>query len=222
MRYNKLNLVQRLSAVLGMSLLLAIPVQAASKKDPDREAIRRMQLQMRQIQEEKSALELDKTGLGKELDAMKTQSGALSASAASAHRKHAALEKETEKLRQDQTKLTEENTRLKKELLGSYSAERDTRNSLQQETSLKQRLEQNLSARDKALAVCETNNTTLYQYHVELVNLAQKRGSLDVLLESEPLFGFKRVKIESLLEGYRDKLDEQKIHSNAFPQAQAQ
>lgn len=218
MRHYEMSMV-----IAGGALLLAlcVPAQAASKRDPDREAVRRVQLQLRQMQDEKAVLEQDKAGLSNELEALKKKSGALASSAASANRSKAALEKEAEKLRADQVKLSEENARLKKQLTDSQSAEHDTRNTLQQETSLKQRLEQNLSARSKALEQCESNNATLYRYHVELLNLAQQRGSLGVLLEAEPVLGFKRVDIENLLEQYRDKVDEQKNRATAFPQADA-
>ena len=108
----------------------------------------------------------------------------------------------------------------KKELGDNQSTLRDTSQSLQQETSQKQRLEQDLSARGKALDSCQVKNKTIYQYHVELINRAQNRGTWDVLLESEPVLGFKRVQIEKILEEYRDKLDEQKVNATSFSQFQ--
>lgn len=220
MRYFDMSL----AIVLGGILLLAAtaPVQAAPKKDPAKEAVRRVQMELKQAQDEKAALEQTKIDLDKELDALKKKSGDLASSAARANQSKAALEKQVEALQLDKTKLSEEVAQLKKDLLDTQTVVRDTSNKLQQETSLKQRLEHDLSARGKALDVCETKNKTLYQYHVELINRAQNRGSLDVLLENEPVLGFKRVQIENLLEEYRDKLDEQKIQSTAFPQAQAQ
>ena len=65
--------------------------------------------------------------------------------------------------------------------------------------------------RDKELGSCETKNKKLYQYQVELINRAQNRGSLDALLEREPLTQLKRVEIENLLEEYRDKIDNEQI-----------
>ena len=76
-------------------------------------------------------------------------------------------------------------------------------------------------AAEFVLGVIETRMKSCTATNWKLISAVLTQNK-DVLLESEPLFGFKRVKIESLLEGYRDKLDEQKIHSNAFPQAQAQ
>lgn len=203
----------------ALLVMAALPVQAANKKDPAKEAVRRLQFQMQQISGEKAALEQDNAAITKARDALKKKSDELASSVARTKQRQAALEKEAEALKQDKGKLTEDIAQLKKELSESQLALRDTRQHLQQETALKQRLEQDLSARDKALNVCEIKNQKLYQYHVELINKAQNRGSLGVLLEAEPVLGFKRVEIENLLEDYRDKIDKQKINSVTALQA---
>jgi len=211
---------------LGMMLTGALlfagvdTAQAAAKKDPAKQELRRMQMALKQAQDEKAALEQEKAGHGQELEALKKKMDEQASAAARAKHAKAALEKESASLRQDKARLTEEVERLKKELAENQSALRDTSQNLRQETSLKQRLEQNLSARGKALDDCHAKNKTIYQYHVELLNRAQSRGSLDVLLEAEPVLGFKRVQIEQLMEVYRDKLDEQKVNTTSFSQIQ--
>lgn len=197
----------------ALLLMTALPAQAANKRDPAKEAVRRLQVQMQQISGEKATLEQDNAAITKARDALKKKADELASSVARTQRRQAALEKEAEALKQDKGKLTEDIAQLKKDLSESQLALRDTRQHLQQETTLKQRLEQDLSSRDKALNVCEIKNQKLYQYHVELINKAQNRGSLGVLLEAEPVLGFKRVEIENLLEDYRDKIDKQKINS---------
>ena len=197
----------------ALLVMAALPAQAENKKDPAKEAVRRLQFQMQQISSEKAALEQDNAAITQARDALKKKSDELASSVARTKQRQAALEKEAEALKQDKGKLTEDIAQLKKELSESQLALRDTRQNLQQETSAKQGLEQNLSTRGKELEVCETKNQKLYQYHVELINRAQRRGSLGVLLEAEPVLGFKRVEIENLLEEYRDKLDAQQIIS---------
>lgn len=199
----------RCMGALCAALLIATPVHAA--KDPNKQAIRRAQAEMKKISDEKAALEQEKVTLSQELDAQKKKSGELESSASRANKRKAALEKEVEARQQDKTKLSEQIEQLKKELAESQLALRDTRQNLQQETSEKKRLEQNLSARGKALEVCEANNQKLYQYHAELINRAQKRGSLDALLDRDPVLGLKRVEIENVLEEYRDKIEKEHI-----------
>ena len=207
-----------LSAIL--LLVAAAPAQAA-KRDPNKEALRRMQIQVQQVEDEKAALEQDKATLGKEFDALKKKTGELTSSAARANQGKARLEKEAEALRQDKAAFSEQVAALKKELGDNQKTLHDTRASLQQETSQKQRLEQDLSTRSKASEVCETKNQMLYRYDVELINRAQRRGSLETLLEAEPVLGLKRVQIENLLEEYRDKVDAQRVDPASAAQDKA-
>jgi len=218
-RFFEMSLV----VLIGGVLLLAgvAPAQAAAKKDPAKQALRRLQAELKQVQDQKAALEQEKADHGQALEALKKKAGEQASAAARANHGKAVLEKEAEALRQDKTKLSEEVERLKKELTESQMAMRETSQNLRQETSQKQRLEQNLGARSKELESCQEKNKTIYQYHVELLNRAQNRGSLSVLLEAEPVFGFKRVQIEKLMEEYRDKLDEQKVNTtSSFSQIQ--
>lgn len=219
---NLISTLKRSLMIGGLALLIASPLHAAAKKDPAKEAQRRMQMQMKQVQEQKTALEQEKAALGQELEALKKKTSEIEASVARAHRGKAAAEKEAEALKQARSELSEKIAQLEKQFSESQLSLRDTRQRLQQETSQKQGLEQNLSVQGKALGACESNNRMLYQYHVELINHAQNRGSLGVLLEAEPLLGLSRVKIENLLELYRDKVDEQKFKPASPSQARAQ
>lgn len=207
--------------MIGGALLFAgAPAQAAAKKDPAKQELRRLQAELKQAQDQKAALEQEKADHTQALDALKKKAGEQASAAARANQGKAALAKEAEALRQDKTKLSEEVERLKKELAENQMALRDTSQNLRQETSLKQRLEQNLVARGKEFDACHAKNKMIYQYHVELLNRAQNRGSLSVLLEAEPVLGFKRVQVEKLMEEYRDKLDEQKVNATSFSQVQ--
>lgn len=190
---------------LCAALLIVTPVHAA--KDPNRDAMRLVQAKINKISDEKAVLEQEKVTLNKELETLKNKSVELE----SANKRKAMLEKETGALKQDKTKLLEQIEQLKKELSDSQLALRDSRQNLQQETGQKEKLTQNLSTRDKELEVCGSKNQKLYQYHVELLNLAQGRGSLGVLLENEPVLGLKRVEVENILEEYRDKIDKEHI-----------
>lgn len=208
---NIVPMVMRSLMIGCLALLIASPLHAENKKDPNKQELRRMQMQVKQVQDEKVALEQEKAALGKELETLKKKTGEIESTVARANRSKAAAEKEAEALKQVKIELSEKIAALEKQFSESQQGLRDTRQSLQQETSQKQRLEQNLGTRDKELSVCETKNKKLYQYQVELINRAQNRGSLDALLEMEPLTQMKRVEIENLLEEYRDKIDNEQI-----------
>ena len=197
--------------LLAAVFLCTPPVHAASKKDPNKEALRRVQMQVKQGQDEKEILAQEKAALSQEMEALKKKTGGIEASVARANRARIQADEQAESLKREKDALTEKVADVEKRLSENEHSLRDTRQNLQQETSQKQRLEQTLGARDKELGVCETKNKKLYQYQVELINRAQNRGSLAVLLESEPLTQMKRVEIENLLEEYRDKIDNEQI-----------
>lgn len=198
-------------AALMAAAIHGAPAVAAGKKDPDKEALRRMQMQVRQAQDEKTAAEQEKAALGQELEALKKKAGEIESSVAHAKRGKAAAEKQTEALKQEKTALTEKVAALEKQFGESQQSLRETRQDLQRETSHKQRLEQTLGVRGKELESCEAKNRLLYQYQVEMINRAQSRGTLDSLLEHEPFTQFKWVEIENLLEEYRDKIDKERV-----------
>lgn len=208
---NQSSLLMRKIVLACVVLLLMNPVHAAGKKDPAKEAQRRMQMQIKQIQDEKAALEQEKAALNQELEALKKKTSEIESSVARANRSKATAEKEADALKQTKTELSEKIAQLEKQFQETEKTLRETQRSLQLETSQKQRLEQNLGVRGKELGVCEAKNAKLYQYQVEMISRAQKRGSLDVLLEREPLLQMKRVEIENLLEEYRDKIDNEQI-----------
>ena len=163
------------------------------------------------LKDEKEILAQEKAALSQEMEALKKKTGGIEASVARANRARIQADEQAESLKREKDALTEKVADVEKRLSENEHSLRDTRQNLQQETSQKQRLEQTLGARDKELGVCETKNKKLYQYQVELINRAQNRGSLAVLLESEPLTQMKRVEIENLLEEYRDKIDNEQI-----------
>lgn len=196
-------------------LLTAVPGHAANKKDPDKEALRRMQMQVKQAQDEKALLEQDKAALGQEMEALKKKTGDIEASVARVTRSKALADEQAGNLKREKEMLQEKISELERRLTENEHNLRDTRQNLQQETNVKQRVEQNLGTRDKELGVCETKNKKLYRYQVEMINHAQNRGSFGVLLEKEPLSQVKRVEIENLLEEYRDKIDNEQIVKRA-------
>lgn len=203
----KASIFIRCLAALCIAALMSATAHAASKKDPNKEALRRMQMQVKQAQDEKAALEQEKTALGQELETLRKKTVEIESATARANRGKVAAEKETEALKREKAELGEKITQLEKQLGESQQSLRDTRQSLQGETSQRQRLEQDLGVRDRELGACETKNAKLYRYQVELIDRAQSQGSFSALLAAEPFTQIKRVEIENILEEYRDKID---------------
>ena len=60
------------------------------------------------------------------------------------------------------------------------------------------------------LQSCETKNIKMFEAAKEVLNSYENRGLMDTLLKSEPVFQFKSVEMESIIQEYEDKLIKQK------------
>jgi chromosome segregation ATPase len=60
---------------------------------------------------------------------------------------------------------------------------------------------------------CEANNLALYGYGRELLSAYREKGVFSAIAQRDPVLNLGSVKIENVLEEYRDKLDEKKLRS---------
>ena len=72
-------------------------------------------------------------------------------------------------------------------------------------------LEARFTAENGERLRCEGNNLALYNYGRELLAAYQSKGPLTAIAQKEPMLGIGGVKMENLLEEYRDKLDEKRL-----------
>ncbi len=57
---------------------------------------------------------------------------------------------------------------------------------------------------------CESKNIKLYEAGKEVLNSYENKNVLDSVLKDEPIFGFKSVEMESIVQEYEDKLRKEK------------
>jgi len=60
------------------------------------------------------------------------------------------------------------------------------------------------------LTACRGNNIALSGITSDLLTAIERGGYADALVRTEPFSGFKRVRVETLLQEYRDKVDDQR------------
>lgn len=200
-------------AVLAVAVHAA-PAFAANKKDPNKEAIYRMQMQLKQVEDAKSAVEQEKAAMTRELEAFKKKASDLETGTARAQARGAKLEKELDATKSD---LSAKLQAAEMKLSEMQQTLTETQRELQRAQGERQRLESNLAARTRFAEACVANNRKLNQYHVELINHAQSQGSFNALLAAEPFTQIKRVEIENILEEYRDRIDAERV--GAAPRA---
>ncbi len=198
-------------SIILVCLMFAGPSLAA-KRDPEREAMRKIQLIQKKAAEEKSVLEQEKSDLTKQLSELTSQSGGLKDEAARANRSKNAVEKELEKLR-----VENDNLKAKLGLTDQNLSALLKKSAVDQETASQEKvkLESSLATRGQSLATCEKKNTALYEMNNELLARYKNKGFLDSLLQNEPFTQIESVKIESAVSDYRDKLDMQRVDKSS-------
>lgn len=162
----------------------------------DAQALARAQHMLRRVSAERDTLQADNAKLRAEMAQLKSQLGGLNRKlettrTAGANALADAKERHNE-LQQQLAQLTQ---------------------TLQQTEEAKRQLEQTSAAQAKQIDICGTNNAKLYQVNVELLDQYQRKGVWDALRQREPFTGLKQVEIESLVEEYRDKIEDLRVTS---------
>ncbi len=215
-----MHLRVRLVVLLVLGSLACGSAFAASDKKASREkeAMRRAQMQLQQVQGQIATLEQEKAALGIERDQARKEAKAAQAklrkldkrlSEEKAHGEQ--LAKDLEAVKQDlaatQTRLADTETKLAETAknLGQ------TQQTLARSEADKRQLEGVKARQEREIASCEGKNLQLYQTGRALMTRFEQKTCGEILAQKEPFTGLKRVEVENLLEEYRDKLDEQKL-----------
>ena len=211
-------------AILILTSTLSIPSIAADKKD---KSARRMQQMVQKIQQEKAELQtqLDqekeaRAGIEAEVRKLASETNSLKSNLGAANRKVGSLtsnltQANVEKLSVDtkfiqtQALLDSSQKSLSDLTLLYQTAQHDLKVNEQERT----KLTSNLTQKGKVLEVCETKNTKLYSFGLELVRLYDKPSTYQAILRTEPFTQLKRVELENILQDYHDKIDEQRVSS---------
>lgn len=215
-----LHTLARLIFLLALASLFWGPVWADADKKAgrEREAMRRAQMQLQQVQGQVSSLEQEKAQLGKERDQArkdaKAAHGRLRKSERSLAEEKARGEqmaKELEGARQDLAATRARLNDTEGKLADTAKTLLQTQQTLARTEADKRGLEGVKVRQEKEIALCEGKNLKLYQTGRELMTRFEQKTCNEILAQKEPFFGLKRVEVENLLEEYRDKLDEQKL-----------
>lgn len=197
--------------VLMIAMAVSVPAAGQDKRaSREREALRRAQQQVQKANEDLAAAQ-------QQLEAAERQRERLARDARIARERAAAeaargqqLQSELERLRAERdalrTQRTEQDQRLQEVAARASQLEREL-------VAAQQRVRQldalGIGQRD-AIAACEGRNAKLYETGRALVDECRDRSATDRVLRLEPFTGIHRVRIENMLEAYRDRLDEQR------------
>jgi len=157
-----------------------------------------------QLQAENERMKKELDELRKERDALKSGQKALTAreQAATAVVARGAQERESAA-----NELAQQKTRMQ-ELIGKF---RETAQTLKEVETDRAAKTQQLATRDTELKTCVDRNLALYQLNGEVLNRLEHQGLWSHLARSEPFTQIKRTQLENLVDGYRQKAEDQRV-----------
>ncbi|MEQ1592648.1 MAG: hypothetical protein ABL892_09695 [Thiobacillaceae bacterium] len=208
-----------LSVVLLLCLTgTALHAEATDKSSREREALRRMQQQLSQVQGQVGALEEEKTRMADDLDKAQKSSKSVESKAerlqrelGAGKRQQVSLTKELTVTREELATTTQRLAETQKALSETSNKLTDTTRTLQQTDAEKRNLESIKQRNERDIASCERKNVALYELGRSLMYRFENKSCAETLAQKEPFTGLKQVETENLLEEYRDKLDDQKL-----------
>jgi chromosome segregation ATPase len=194
-----------LGVLLTMTMTMAVqPAIAADKKDKvASEAQRRVAMIKQQLEAEKAELQVS---FEKEKSELKGKMEQSEKAGNTLKRRNAELTQELEVLRKEKAEL--DAVKLSMEAMLA-EVQRDLKSNDEQ----RKELSKSLVLRDQSLASCNEKNARLHDFGLDLVKICENSSLYKAALRSEPFTQIKRVELENILQGYRDKLDEQRVEA---------
>lgn len=199
MQNNNSRWIYSLTAAVLVSAFIAPAIAADGDKDAKREA-RRAQAQFAAAQKENAVLATQVAELKKQISDLGSKSGELEKKSGGQKKQFSEL---TEKYKEAESNL---------QLMTLQFAEASK--SLQQLQKEKEQEQKQLSG---SVQVCEKKNSQLYQISTELMDKYRKKGVFTALLQAEPFTQLEKVKVDNLLQEYRDKAEAAKIAASSVP-----
>ncbi len=194
------TMVARWILFMAAATVTVAVLSSAAFADSDME-MTRMKREMRQVQAKLAAAQQQNEALSAQVVELKKQ-------VSQTESKGAALEKKTKgqsKLVADLTEKYQDADNNLQQMSDLFTA----MNESQQQTELeKEQLQKQLG---DDIHVCEKKNADLYRISVEMMQKYESKGVIAALLQEEPFTGIDKVRVESLLQEYRDKADAAKF-----------
>ena len=198
-------------AMVCLACTTSIGALAGADEAKDKQAMHHMQLQLRAIQQEKTELADQVEVLKKQLNELESKRAVLEKKLGSQSKQISELSDKQLSDKQQQAELSDKYQESEKKLKQMEQQYLAANNSLQQ-TQIKD--EQEKKRLDGDIQVCEKKNFELYQISVQLMEKYQAKGVMDAIRQAEPFTQLEKVRIENLLQEYRDKSDANRIVSS--------
>jgi chromosome segregation ATPase len=174
--------------------------------------------EMRKIQAQLSEAQKEKAELAAKVEELKKQLGEVGA-------KSAVLEKKTGGQKKQFAELTEKFQESESNLQKMTLQYSETKNSLLQVQKEKEQLQKEKEQEQKRLSgdvqVCEKKNDELYRISVDIIEKYRAKGVFTALMQAEPFTQLESVRMQNLMQEYKDKTNAAKLATTAKADAVA-
>jgi chromosome segregation ATPase len=164
-------------------MAIAMTTGDAWAADAEDQKVQRFQRMLRQVSQERDALQAENTRLKSEIEEL--------------NRKHAGVKKNSDAA---QAKSRESIAALNADL-------QQTTQNLHRTESEKNLLQETVVGQAQQLETCESHNVKLLQVNRDLLGQYENKGFFDSLMQREPIIGLKGVELENIVQDYQDRLD---------------
>ena len=167
--------------------------------------------QLQQLGTERTQLQAENERMKKELDELRKERDGLKAGqktlTAREQAATAAVARGAQERESAASELTQQKARMQ-ELIGKF---RETAQTLKEVETDRAAKTQQLATRDTELKTCVDRNLALYQLNGEVLDRLEHQGLWSHLARSEPFTQIKRTQLENLVDGYRQKAEDQRV-----------
>lgn len=197
------------------TLLVTANAAVAAENSNERQQTRRVQMQLKAVQKEKAALTDQVAENEKKLTEQTQQIAGLRSKAAAANRKMgeqiSALEQQLAESNKQLAEMSSKFQETDKKLQQVTRLQAETKQALQQSQQQNKQLNADVSHQLDERKICEQKNTKLYQLSAELMEKYKSKTAMDAMRQAEPFTQLERVRVENLLQEYRDRADAEYI-----------
>ncbi|HQT26145.1 MAG TPA: hypothetical protein PLK99_06045 [Burkholderiales bacterium] len=198
--------------LLLVFMILASSDAMADQMSREKHELRMVQLKLQSVLHERDSLSGQVEDLKKQVESLKSDS---SSEKAKSDGRIAELQREVSKQKKEIADLSQQNQETRERLQVETGKSSDIKGSLDQvldqDGQERKKLDAALSGKTGELASCEKKNMDLYRLDVSLMQKYDNKGVWSALVQKEPFTQIEEVRIENLLQEYRDKADADRI-----------
>ncbi len=205
---NARPILSLLLVVFGLGAAAGAQADTASR---EKQFLRRMQIMQQQMNEQNAALQKERDDLAAQLKALQSSVASLKEKSQKESGRAQGLEKSLQVQQRDNAALSQQLAEAEQTLAALRKEHEGTLAMLKTSQDDNRNLDAAGVEQRRQITDCEGKNALLYRANTELLQKYQNKSAWDALAQKEPFTGIEKVRIDSVLQEYRDKLDANRV-----------